>query len=86
MTGSSEGDLTPVRGEVPYLNERTKGRFLQPLGSAKVYDHPYCAYLQETGERLPEAAPRARAWKMCGKACGNCWPACNRAWTRALVE
>ncbi|MFL5340984.1 MAG: hypothetical protein ACJ8F7_12625 [Gemmataceae bacterium] len=60
ITAPSENDLTPLHGEVPYLNERTRGRFLQPLGSAAVYDHPYCAYLKETAARLPESAPRCQ--------------------------
>ena len=45
---------------MPYLNERTRGRFLQQLGPAQVHEHPYVAYLKDTAARLPEATPRCQ--------------------------
>src|SRR4029077_3529263 len=55
-----DADLTPVSGEVHYLNERTTRRFKQIVGNALKYEHPYVAFLNDMATRLPESAPSCR--------------------------
>lgn len=60
MTPGDDADLTPVGGEVPYLNQRTARRLRQQIGNAGKYDHPYVVFLNEMAGRLPESAPACK--------------------------
>jgi hypothetical protein len=55
-----DSDLTPVGGEVPYLNERTTRRFKQVIDKSGKYDHPYVVFLTDMATRLPESAPSCK--------------------------
>lgn len=57
-TDPGPGPTAPAEDLGEYLGVRTRPRFLAELGDARKIDHPYCAYLRETADRLPAAANR----------------------------
>lgn len=58
--GGSEADLTPIEGELPYLNDRTRAEFRRKWEAVKMYDHPYIAFLDAWADRLPASAPKCK--------------------------
>src|SRR5262249_35832197 len=53
-----DAQLTPIEGELPYLNDRTRAEFRRQWDAVKMYDHPYVVYLNMWAARLPASAPK----------------------------